>query len=222
MLAIMKTIVSVMCLLLCFGSCSGNKKGSESKVEEFSLEELQAEAGKKRYPIEQGVIHSTSEAMGVEMNVVTYFDNWGEWEAIETTVPMEIMGEDYSSHTLEIIKGDDHWKIDLDKKSGEHFTRTRAINPMGVDVETLTDELLGKMNMEDLGEMELLGYKCRKMRMKSDKGTHMDYVMWGNVMMQMEGEAMGISTTSRVTSIEEVVPPQEKFEIPGDVLFTEM
>ena len=46
MLAIMKTIVSVMCLLLCFGSCSGNKK-SESKVEEFSLEELQAEAGKK-------------------------------------------------------------------------------------------------------------------------------------------------------------------------------
>lgn len=218
----MKTIVSVLCLLLFVGSCSGNKQGSESKVEDVSLKELQAAVEDKRYPLEQGIIHSTSEAMGVEMNIVTYFDNWGEWEAIETTVPMEIMGEDYSSHTLEIIKGDDHWKIDLDKKSGEHFTRTRAINPMGVDVETLTDELLGKMNMEDLGEMELLGYKCRKMRMKSDKGTHMDYVMWGNVMMQMEGEAMGIATTSRVTSIEEVAPPQEKFEIPGDVQFTEV
>lgn len=222
MLVIMKTIVSVLFLLIIFGSCSQSKKESESKGEELSLKELQAEVGKKRYPIKQGVINSTSEAMGVEMNVVTYFDNWGEWEAIETTVPMEIMGEDYSSHMLEIIKGDDHWKIDLDKKSGEHFTRTRAINPMGVDVETLTDEILGKMNMEDLGEMELLGYKCRKMRMKSDKGTHMDYVMWGNVMMQMEGEAMGISTTFRVTSIEEVVPPQEKFEIPGDVLITEL
>ena len=139
----MKTIVSVLCLLLFVGSCSGNKKGSESKVKELSLNELQAEAGKKRYPIEQGVIHSTSEAMGVEMNVVTYFDKWGEWDAIETTVPMEIMVEDYSSHMLEIIKGDDHWKIDLDKKCGEHFTRTRAINPMGVDVDTLTDELLG-------------------------------------------------------------------------------
>jgi len=218
----MKTIVSVLCLLLFVGSCSGNKKGSESKVKELSLNELQAEAGKKRYPLEQGIIHSTSEAMGVEMNVVTYFDKWGEWEAIETTVPMEIMGEDYSSHMLEIIKGDDHWKIDLDKKSGEHFTRTRAINPMGVDVETLTDELLGKMNLEELGEVEHLGYKCQKMRMKSDKGTHVDYVMWGNVMMQMEGEAMGIATTSWVTSIEEVAPPREKFEIPGDVQFTEV
>lgn len=186
------------------------------------MKEMQAEVGNKRYPIKQGVIHSTSEAMGVEMNVVTYFDKWGDWEAIETTVPMEIMGEDYSSHTLEIIKGDDHWKIDLDKKSGEHFTRTRAINPMGVDVETLTDELLGKMNMEDLGEVEHLGYKCHKMRMKSDKGTHVDYVMWGNVMMQMEGEAMGIATNSRVTSVEEVAPPQEKFVIPADVLITEL
>ena len=50
----------------------------------------------------------------------------------------------------------------------------------------------------------------------------MDYVMWGNVMMQMEGEAMGIATTSWVTSIEEVAPPREKFEIPGDVQFTEV
>ena len=215
----MKKTVFFMLVALLLGSCSGEKKGKESTGKELSVKELQAEAGKKRYPLEQGIIRSTSEAMGVEMDVVTYFDKWGEWEAIETTVPMEIMGEDYSSHTLEIIKGDDHWKIDLDKKSGEHYQLTRAINPMGVDVETLSDELLGKMNMVDLGEVELLGYKCRKMRMKSDKGTHMDYVMWGNIMMSMEGEAMGIKTSTRVTSVEEVTPPQEKFVIPQDIIF---
>jgi len=155
------------------------------------------------------------------MSIVTYFDKWGEWEAIETTVPMEVMGEDYSTRTLEIIKGDDHWKIDLDKKTGEHYTLARAINPLGVDVESLSDELLGKMNLEDLGEVEFLGYKCRKMSMKSDKGTQMDYVMWGNVMMSMEGEAMGIQTSSRVTSVEEVAPPQEKFEVPRDIQFAD-
>jgi hypothetical protein len=92
---------------------------------------------------------------------------------------------------------------------------------MGVDVETMTDEFLGKMNIEDLGEVELLGYKCRKMRMKSDKGTYMNYVMWGNVMMHMQGEAMGIQTSLQVTSVEEEAPPQDKFEVPRDIRFTD-
>ena len=217
----MKKIVSFLLLALLFVSCSGEKKGGESRGKELTSKELQAKAGEKRYPIKQGIIRSTSEAMGIEMTTVTYFNKWGEWEAIETTVPMEVMGEDYSSHTLEIIKGDDHWKIDLDKKTGEHFIRKRAINPMGVDVQKMSEEILGKMNIKDLGEVEFLGYKCRKMSLKSDKGTQADYVMWGNVMMSMEGEAMGIQTSSRVTSIEEVNPPQEKFELPQDIQFTE-
>ena len=217
----MKRIVSFLLLALLLGSCTGEKKEGESRGQELSARELQVKAGEKRYPIKQGIIRSTSEAMGIEMTTVTYFDKWGEWEAIETTVPMEVMGEDYSSHTLEVIKGDDHWKIDLDKKTGEHFTRKRAINAMGVDVEKMSEEILGKMNIKDLGEVEFLGYKCRKMSLKSDKGTQADYVMWGNVMMNMEGEAMGIQTSSRVTSIEEVNPPQEKFELPQDIQFTE-
>ena len=77
------------------------------------------------------------------------------------------------------------------------------------------------MKMEDLGEVEFLGYKCRKMRIRSDKGTEVEYVMWGNVMMKMEGETMGIATSSEVISVEEVAPPQEKFEIPSDIVITE-
>jgi hypothetical protein len=217
----MKKVISILLLALLLGGCSGEKRGQDTGEEKLSVKELQADAGKRRYPIEQGIIRSTSKAMSMKMEIVTYFDKWGEWEAIETTVPMEVMGEDYSSHTLEIIKGDDHWKIDLDKKSGEHYKQTRAINPLGVDVESLTDELLGKMKMEDLGEVEFLGYKCRKMRIRSDKGTEVEYVMWGNVMMKMEGETMGIATSSEVISVEEVAPPQEKFEIPSDIVITE-
>jgi hypothetical protein len=49
----------------------------------------------------------------------------------------------------------------------------------------------------------------------------MDYVMWGNLMMSMEGEAMGIKTSSHVKSVDKTVPPKEKFEVPQDIQFTE-
>lgn len=217
----MKKVVSLLLVILSLGSCSGEKKGKISEDKELQVEALQAERGNRRYPLEQGIIHSVSEAMGIEMEIVTYFDKWGEWEAIETTVPMEIMGQDFTTHTLEINKGDEHWKIDLDKKTGEHYTMERIINPLGVDVDKMSDALLGKMNIEDLGEVEFLGYNCRKMRMKSDKGTNMDYVMWGNLMMSMEGEAKGIMTSSHVKSVDKTVPPKEKFEVPQDIQFTE-
>ncbi|MDD2246652.1 MAG: hypothetical protein PHI70_04905 [Proteiniphilum sp.] len=215
----MRKIIFVMMFSLLLGACGGDRK---SKPEgETTMKELAGDAPKKRYPLAQGIIHSTSETMGVEVNTVTYFDKWGDWEAIETTVPMEIMGEDYSSHTLEIIKGDEHWRIDLDQGTGEHYVMTRSVNPMGVDIEGMSAELSGKMNIEKLGDVDYLGYKCQKMRIKSDKGTEMEYIMFGNVMMSMEGEAMGVKSNTRVISVEEVAPPAEKFEIPGDIKIME-
>src|SRR5690554_4382043 len=191
----MRKIGLYVLLILLMANCSGEKKGNESRGDGSLLNELQTarkEADSQKYPIERGIIRATNEAMGVEMTTVTYFDKWGEWEAIDTTVPMEIFGTNYISRTLEIIKGDDHWKIDLEEKTGEHFKQSRVINQLGVDMDKLTEEVLGKFDMEDLGEIDFLGYKCRRMRMKSDMNTSMDYVMWGNVMMQMEGETMGI------------------------------
>ena len=220
----MKKITSYLLLAFLLIGCSGEKKGNESRGEGSLVNELQTvgkEADSRRYPIERGIIHATNEAMGVEMTMVTYFDKWGEWEAIETTVPMEIWGTDYTARTLEIIKGDDHWKIDLEEKTGEHFKQSRVINQLGVDMDKLSEEVLGKFDMEDLGEVDFLGYKCRRMRMKSDMSTAMDYVMWGNVMMQMEGEAMGVPTSMRVTSVEETTPPREVFDVPEGIDFIE-
>ncbi|MCK9304390.1 MAG: DUF4412 domain-containing protein [Bacteroidales bacterium] len=215
----MKKLIFILSILILLGGCSGNRgnrKGSQVSVKDLAKSEV-----KKRYPIESGIVRSKSEAAGIESTIVTYFDKWGEWEATETTIPIKIMGQDMTSRRLEIIKGDDHWSIDLKEKTGTHFTRKRAISSMGVDVENVTDEVLGKMNMEKLGEEEHLGYKCQKFRIKSDKGTEMEYLMFGNVMMKMKGEAMGMKTTLEVTSIEETVPPKEVFEIPEDVTITE-
>ncbi len=210
---------SLLTAVLIFG-CKGAQKNSDQGQNSLSGE-LKSENTTKRYPLEKGIVHQTTEVAGIETKTTIDFDKWGDWEAIETIVPMKIMGQDLTSRTIEIIKGDDHWNIDLNEKKGTHFSRSRVINTMGVDVNNLTDEVLGKMKMEKLGEEEYLGFKCQKFKVKSDQGTTMEYMMFGNLMMQMEGEAMGMKTKLKVTSIDKVDPPGEKFEIPADVIITE-
>lgn len=204
--------------------CNAEKSKSETSEGSLPVSELKTvkqDEGARRYPIEKGIIHATNEAMGVEITTVTYFDKWGEWEAIQNTVPMEILGTDYTSRTLEIIKGDEHWEMDLDERTGRYYKLTRAVNDLGVDMEKLSEEMMGKFDMEDLGEVDFLGYKCRKMCMEGAMDTRMEYVMWGNVMMQMEGEALGIPATMQVTRVEEVAPPRGIFDVPDDIDFTE-
>lgn len=72
-----------------------------------------------------------------------------------------------------------------------------------------------------LGSEDYLGYKCEKFRIVGDKGMDMEYLMYGNMMMSMEGEAMGFKTTVKVTSFEVGNVPKEKFEVPEGILFTE-
>ena len=119
----------------------------------------QAKKGKK-YPIEKGIVYQKTNVMGIESNPVIYFDKWGEWETTETTTTIEMMGIKESSTSLKIVKGEDNWEIDMDKKTGFHYNRAVMINQMGVDMENLTTEIMGKMKLEKVGEEKYLGYPC--------------------------------------------------------------
>jgi outer membrane lipoprotein-sorting protein len=215
---IMKKLFFVLSAVLLLGACGG--KSGKSGGEELSVNDL-SKAEAKRYPFRSGVVKSTLETMGIETFVTTYIDDWGDWEVIETVTPMEMMGQNLTSRSVEIIKGDDHWKFDPDKKTGTHYSQKRAMSSLGVDVEEVTEEFLGKMNMEKLGEENYLGYNCKKFKIKSDKGTEMVYLMYGNLMMKMDGEAMGIKTSQKVTSVEEGSVPPEKFDLPEGITITE-
>ncbi len=200
-----------------FSSCNGKKK-ENSGEQTAPAAELKTDGKAKKYPFEKGIIYQKTSAMGIESNPVVYFDKWGEWEATETVIEMEIMGQKMVSTEIEITKGSDYWKIDLDKKTGVHFNRPPAISPMGMDMEKISKEMLGEMNIELLGEDTFLGYPCKKYRMQSDKNSlGMEYLLYGNLMMKMKGEAMGMPVTTEVTKIETVVPPAGKFEVPSDV-----
>ncbi|MEA4916030.1 hypothetical protein [Proteiniphilum sp.] len=212
---------SILFAMLCFALvilCTCNRKSKSEDGQDTPVTEMKADAKAKKYPFEKGIIYQKTSAMGIESNPVVYFDKWGEWEATETVIEMEMMGEKMVDRQIEITKGKDYWKIDLEKKTGVHFNRPPAISPMGMDMEKISKEMLGEMNIELLGEETFMGYPCKKYRLKSDKNSlGMEYLLYGNLMMKMKGEAMGMPVTTEVTKIETVAPPADKFEIPEGV-----
>ncbi|WP_157279085.1 DUF4412 domain-containing protein [Proteiniphilum acetatigenes] len=213
-------LLITFCLtLITLCACNGKKKNHDGQ--DVSVTEMKADVKAKKYPFEKGIVYQKTSAMGIESNPVVYFDKWGEWEATETVIEMEMMGQKMVTRELEITKGNDYWKINLEEKTGVHFNRPPAISPMGMDMEKISKEMLGEMNIELLGEETFLGYPCKKYRLQSDKNTlGMEYLLYGNLMMKMKGEAMGMPVTTEVIKIETVAPPAEKFEVPADVEIT--
>lgn len=218
-----KSNLFVLILFLVIGmlaSCS-KQKDKAPAAENQPVKQLAKKAQTQHYPFECGIIYQKSDVMGILSSPVVYFDKWGEWETTETTTSIEIMGIKQSNTSLTIMKGVDHWDIDINNKTGRHYSLKAMKSAVGVDLENVSKEFLGKMNIEELGEETYLGYKCKKYRLKSDKGMSVEYLMYGNLMMKMSGEAMGVPTKTEVVKIEKVKPPVEKFEIPKGIAITE-
>ena len=218
----MKKLIFILCIGFLIAAC-GQKQSDKTKTDEKATTESVAQVKKgKKYPIEKGIVYQKTEVMGIESNPVIYFDKWGEWETTETTTSMEMLGQKISTTSLKIVKGEDNWEIDMDKKTGFHYNRAVMINQLGVDMENLTTEMMGKMKLEKVGEEKYLGYPCVKYRMKNDElKMDVEYLACGNLMMKMAGKAMEIPTKIEVTKIEAVTPPADKFEIPAGVKITE-
>ena len=218
----MKKLIFILSILFVLVSC-GQKQAGESKTDENAAKEVASQVKKgKKYPIEKGIVYQKSNVMGIESNPVIYFDKWGEWETTETTTTIEMLGIKESSTSLKIVKGDDNWEIDMDKKTGFHYSRPAVVNQLGVDLENLTTEIMGKMKLEKVGEEKFLGFPCVKYSMKNDEmKMDVEYLTYGNLMMKMSGKVMEIPTEMEVTKIEAVAPPAEKFEIPAGVTITE-
>jgi len=205
-------------------SCKGksNKSLYANKTENKVEKQLTKAAQSHRYPFEYGIIYQKMDVMGIVSSPIIYFDKWGEWETTETTTSMEIMGTKQSSTSLKIAKGDDNWEIEMDKKTGRHYKQMAMASAVGMDMEKASKEYLGKMHMEELGKETFLGYQCKKYRLNNEKNKiSMDYLMYGNLMMKMDGKAMGIPTKMEVTKIEKVKPSADKFVVPKGIAISE-
>jgi len=215
----MKKLIFIISILFMLASC-GKKQAESTKTDEStSVKKIETSVKKgKKYPIEKGIVYQKATVMGIETNPVIYFDKWGDWESTESTVTMEMFGQKTSTSSIKIVKGEDNWDIDMDKKTGYHFSRAAVINQLGVDLEAVSKETMTNMKIEKIGEEKYLGYPCIKYRMKNDKyKMDVEYLSCGNLVMKMKGKVMEIPTEIVVTKIEAVTPPAEKFEIPAGV-----
>jgi hypothetical protein len=195
----------------------------ESKPVSSSSKSVSSNAKNKKYPFERGIIYQQTSAMGIETNSSIYFDKWGDWTASETQQEMKVFGMSVKTHTREIVKGDEHWNLDFEKKTGTHFLQSVAINQLGIDVDAMTDDIMRNMKIEKIGEEEYLGYRCIKYKVTDDKhGINLTTLMHGNLTMWAEGEAMGIPTSTYITKIDLSAPPKNMFEVPSDIKITDI
>lgn len=220
----MKKMIQLLLIVFLFTSCGSNqakKQGDEASG--APSQSKTSQLATKKFPLERGTIYQAVNAAGFETTPIVYFDKWGDWQATESTISMEVMGVKAGSSTINIAKGDEHWDIDLTEKTGKHYKMSLKVNELGIDLNKLTNEMKKQMKIEDLGEESYLGYKCKKMKIKNnDLKMDMVYLAYGNMMMKMDGEAMGIKTSMKVTKIDTKAPPAEKFVVPDGIKMEEV
>lgn len=114
----MRNIIQLMLIAFLLVSCGGkqSQEKSDAKSEASSKSQtLTKQLEKKKYPLEHGIIYQKVSAAGFETKPVIYFDKWGDWQATETSMNMEMMGVKAGVHSIDIVKGDEHWDINLEE-----------------------------------------------------------------------------------------------------------
>ena len=194
----------------------------ECKPVSASSKSVPASAKDKKYPFEQGTIYQQSSAMGFETNPVIYFDKYGDWTAQETIMEMKVLWKKVKTHSREIVKGAEHWSLDIEEKKGTHYTdaNIKDIYPLA---DVIAEDIAKDIKVEELGEVDYLGYRCTKQRITSaENQIDLTAVIYGNLSMQTEGTVMGIPVANYVTKIDLSTPPKNIFEVPSDIKITEV
>ncbi len=218
------TICAMAVLALLTACGGGGPKGAASGAE--AQAETKAAETAKLFPVEHGTIRQQMEAMGMKTTPTVYFDKWGEWQATESYSDMTMMGQKVVlDNSIEITKGSDHWKIDLEKMTGVKTTQSFK-NAMGFDPDQFTDEMKKELAANDMkvdqqADTTIMGHTCKKFHVTSQRlGMDVHYAAWGNIIMKMWGTTMQMPMKLEVLSIDASAPPASKFEVPEGVTIT--
>jgi hypothetical protein len=174
------------------------------------------------YPFRSAIIVMENSLIDGEQ--VMYVDDHGRLTATYTTVEMTMFGQTTRMRSVELYRDGWQYAIDLDERTG---TKTRRATPMSVsrtpDVAKLTAEMKERYKLRELGTRQFLGRTCEGYEMEA-MGMKVATWSWNNIPMYSETDMGGAEPlVLRVTSLEtDVAVPAEKFEIPSDIVITEV
>jgi hypothetical protein len=174
------------------------------------------------YPFRSAVI--VMENSLTDGNQTMYIDDHGRRTATYTTVEMTMFGETIRMSSVEIYRDGWQYNIDLDEGTGTRTRRARPLTGSAVpDVARLTAEMRDRYKFKELGRKEILGRMCDGYEMEA-MGMKIVTWNWHNIPMYSETDMGGTEPmVMRVVSIEtDVAVPSDKFDVPPDMVITEV
>ena len=191
----------------------------------------------KRYEFKSIVINYTIESSGMGSTTTgtktLKVDDFGSKEAMEeiSTTTTKLFGKitTEKKHTLDILKGDYGYSIDMITKEGTKMNVrevAKAFQPAGMAMADDLQKYKGKEGMRLFveendgvweGEASLLGKNCWVFSMMGVKMW-----MYKGVVLKSESTAWGMNITETATSVDEnMAIPASAFEIPAGISITE-
>ncbi|MDR0698268.1 MAG: hypothetical protein LBG28_03460 [Tannerella sp.] len=127
-----------------------------------------------KYEIESAIIKKEITMMGQKLNAIWYIDEFGRKESVEITIKNGI-AQGVDKHIRTLMEGTSVVTVDLDMKVGNRM----ELPEKPVNYLQLTPEITEKYNIQENGEEEIAGKKCRKYSLElSQMGQTMQVKAW--------------------------------------------
>ncbi len=215
------TTVYIMIIFIIISCKEKSKTTTDEKSKINCTEELSSDIPEyAKFGIKSGIIEMESTVMGMKQNLIMYFDDWGR--KIRNEIHMSFLGQKTSMAT--IIKGGWVYQIDLINNQGTKFpfdTTTQVID--NIDYLRMDEDMMKRLNMVYLGEVELLGRKCKEYNIKpKELGQEVEakIAVWKGISLRSVIKTMGVTSNITATNIiENADIPAEKFQIPDNIDF---
>ena len=165
---------------------------------------LMAQDASKKYGIKSGTITTVSEVMGQKIESKGYFDDYGNLQSSKaSTFGMEIST---------ILRDGKTYMVNHSAKQVQELPVQESVNYLN-----LTDEVISKYKIQEVGNETVAGKDCVKYTMEvSQMGQTLKLTVsvWNGIPMKTVTNANGTDVTATVTEVTEEDVDASMFEVP--------
>ncbi|MEA2041464.1 MAG: hypothetical protein U9N85_02790 [Bacteroidota bacterium] len=166
------------------------------------------------YTVQQAIIKSKTEMMGIESKSVLYFKDYGNTECSEGFV--KHAGQ--KTHSRRFIRNGYAYTLDMKKKKGSKMKETppdaNTIYPEDIDFSNIPEKITEKYAIEEIGTEKVAGKNCKIYSMQFN-GVKQKISVWENVPVKVILNDHGTTiTTQAYEIIENPEFPAGIFSIP--------
>lgn len=166
---------------------------------------LMAQDASKKYGIKSGTITTVSEVMGQKIESKGYFDDYGNLQSSKaSTFGMEIST---------ILRDGKTYMVNHSAKQVQELPVQESVNYLD-----LTDEIIAKYKIQEVGKETVAGKDCVKYTMEvSQMGQTIKLTVsvWNGIPMKTVTNANGTEMTATVTEVTEEEVDASLFEVPS-------